>query len=246
MIATTRRDISQDRATPTPQTRDQEVADLCRLAVDIATASAQAGNPQLENRAGLYAIATNTPLAEGFLAEAAGLSRREADQAIVAGSCDIRGISALLCTSIELSQDSVRRCEPRPDPMSVSQTVEIYFTQLERWREEYTGKHAEFAPEDPIGEIILDQLGTSYLLFAMLEQLPPQHAAQQDHAKQMAKWLLDYGARGEAPVTAWTIAQENSVSSPTSVFERLRQLSRGGAANGNSPQAKRSSSYALS
>ena len=214
---------------------------LCKIAVGIAKASAQAGDQRLRDRADLYIIAIESQQNNDLKKETAVETRADAKKALDNGSTAIEGISALLSISIRLfNTDTLIKCGFGHD---LSHTTDTYFDALEGWRAKYTGKEAQF-PEGKPRDVLLKELRLGYFWFCTLEKLPPQYATQQDHAKQMAKWLAD--AQGEAPATAWSVARDNAPPAIGDIFERLTTLQSGGAANGNTPHAKRSSSYALS
>ena len=207
-----------------------EVAEeFCSLAVKIATASAQTDNPQLESMAALYSIAKETELAGGLMAEAAKQSSIKAQRALrtakapTAAGIDYPGISALFCTSIDLHYESLGRGETGCTPSYASKIVTLYLAALERWRLESPEKRAEYKPRRPAHKIPRHDLEIGYTGFSLLQNLGLQHAAKQDHAEKMAKWLSD-GARGEAPKTAWIIAQKKKPANVTPISKRLSEL----------------------
>lgn len=150
----------------------------------------------------------------------------------------------ILANSMEL-YDIIETLDEDLPAASKSLLVDGFLERLEELRAECPKEGAVFSGNKP-RDVLLKELRLGYLLFCKLENLLPEHPTQQDHAKQMAKWLSD-GARGEAPVTVWSISQGYDEPSLTSIFGSIEKLNGGGgAANGNTPQTKRSSSYALS
>lgn len=215
--------IETSRACFSKRGKAEVAEEFCSFAVDIAKASAQAENPQLESMAGLYDIAMHTRLASGLMAEAAKQSGLRAAKAPTAGKIDYTGICALFCTSINLHQESLSCGETGCTPSYASRNVTLYFMALERWRLKSAEK-----PRRPTDKIPRHALEVGYTWFSLLQNLGPQHATKQDHARQMAEWL-GTNTRSEAPKTAWSIAQSNAPPIVHTISERLSEIRSGSA-----------------